>query len=61
MAPNTSRDLPGAKPRKDEERVTQEATINDAGETDRKDRDLVQGEGGTIDLPVNPGDMSNDD
>jgi hypothetical protein len=56
-----SRDLPGKQPRKDEERDTQEAIIKDADETDGKDRDLVHGDSGTIDLPVKPGDISKDD
>jgi hypothetical protein len=58
VAPRTSRDLPGTRPHKDEERDTQVAIINDADKTDGKDRDLVHGDGGTIDLPVKPGDMS---
>jgi hypothetical protein len=61
MAPKTSRDLPGTKPRKDEERDTQDAIVEDADKTDGRDRDLVHGDGGTIDLPVKPGDMSKDD
>ena len=56
MTPTTSRDLPGNRPRKDTERDEQEAIIKDADKTDGKDRDLVHGEGGTIDLPVKPGD-----
>ena len=60
MAPNTSRDLPSSKPRKDEERDTKNAIIKDADKTDGKDRDLVHGDGGTIDLPVKPADMSKD-
>jgi hypothetical protein len=61
MAPNTSRNLPGTKPRRDEERDTQEAIIEDADKTDGTDRDLVHGDGGTIDLPVQPKDLSKDD
>jgi hypothetical protein len=61
MAPNTSRNLPGTKPRRDEERGTQEAIIEDADKTDGTDRDLVHGDGGTIDLPVQPKDLSKDD
>ena len=57
----TSRDLPGQKPRKDESRETQKAIVEDADKTEGEDRDLVHGDGGTIDLPVNPGDMSIDD
>jgi hypothetical protein len=61
MGPKTSRDLPGPKPRKEEEREIQNAVVEDADESDVKDRDLVHGEGGTLDLPVKPGDMSKDD
>jgi hypothetical protein len=61
MVANTSRDLPGTKPRHDKQRDTQEAIIEDADKTEGKDRDLVHGEGGTIDLPTKPGDMSKDD
>jgi hypothetical protein len=61
MTPNTSRDLPGLKPHKDTERDTQNAIIKDADKTDGKDRDLVHGDGGTIDLPVKPDDISKDD
>ena len=57
----SSRDLPGAKPRIDKERNTQGAIIEDAGETVDRDRDLVHGDGGTIDLPTKPGDLSKDD
>jgi hypothetical protein len=60
MTPNTSRDLPDTKPHKDEERDTQNAIIKDADKTDGKDRDLVHGDGGTIDLPVKPDDISKD-
>jgi hypothetical protein len=61
MAPNTSRNLPGTKPRRDDERETQEAIIEDADKTDGTDRDLVHGDGGTIDLPVQPKGLSKDD
>jgi hypothetical protein len=49
MAPRTSRDLPGTRPHKDEERDTHDAIIKDADKTDGKDRELVPGDG-TIDL-----------
>jgi hypothetical protein len=39
----------------------QEAVIEDAGETEDRNRDLVHGDGGTIDLPTKPGDLSKDD
>jgi hypothetical protein len=57
----TSRYLPGQKPRIDKERNTREAIAEDAGETEDKGRDLVHGDGGTIDLPTKPGDLSKDD
>jgi len=53
--------MPAPKPRKEEEREMQNAVVEDADENDVKDRDLVHGEGGTLDLPVKPGDMSKDD
>lgn len=59
--PATSRDLPGPKPRNDSERDTRQAVIEDADENDGGDRDLVHGDGGTLELPVKPGDMSKDD
>lgn len=59
--PKTSRDLPGPQPRIDKARETQEAIIEDAGETEDNGRDLVHGDGGTIDLPTKPGDLSKDD
>ena len=58
-APKTARDLPGAKPRKDTARETQDAIIENIDATD--DRDLAHGEGGTIDLPRTPRDLSQDD
>jgi hypothetical protein len=57
----TSRDIPGAPPRKDKEAETRKAVIQDAPESDGKDRDLVHGDGGTLDMPVKPGDISKDD
>lgn len=59
--PKTSRDLPASKPRIDKERETQDAIIEDAGETGDDERDLVHGDGGTIDLPTKPGDLAKDD
>jgi hypothetical protein len=61
MAPRTSRDLPATRPHKDEERGTHDAIVKDADKADGKDRDLVHGDGGTIDLPVKPSDMSKGD
>ena len=57
----TSRDLPGPKPRIDKTRETREAAIADAGETDGNGRDLVHGDGGTIEVPAKPGDLAKDD
>ena len=48
------------EPRSDKPRETQDANIEDAGTGDG-DRDLVHGEGGAIDLPAKPGDLSKDD
>jgi hypothetical protein len=39
-----------SKPRKDEERETRQAIIEDAGKTEGKDRDLVHCDGGTLGL-----------
>lgn len=61
MTQKTSHNLPGPKPRKDKDRDRQEAVIEDAGETEDNSRDLVHGDGGTIDLPTKPGDLSKDD
>ncbi|MGR4931608.1 hypothetical protein BSZ21_08110 [Bradyrhizobium canariense] len=55
---NTSPNLPGRKPRSDKERDALEAVVEDAGD---KDCDLVNGEGGPIDLPTKPGHLSKDD
>jgi hypothetical protein len=58
---DTLRNLTGPKPRIDKERDTQETVVEDPGDTDNNDRDLAHGEGGTIDLPTSPGDLSKDD
>jgi hypothetical protein len=57
----TSRDIPGLAPRKDKEAEAQKAVIQDAAQYDGKDRNLVHGDGGTLDMPVKPGDISKDD
>jgi len=44
-----------------EERDAQQAIIEVADKSDGKDRDLVHGDGRTIDLPVKPGNVSKDD
>lgn len=60
MAPKSSRELPSSS-RKDKERDLQEAIVADADENDGKDRDLVHGDGGTINIPTKPEDLSKDD
>ena len=62
----TSRSPAGAgrrnhKPHTDKAREMHEAIVEDAGATEDRGRDLAQGEGGTIDLPTKPGDLSKDD
>jgi hypothetical protein len=52
--------MPASKPRKDEERETRQAIIEDADKTEGKDRDLVHGDGGTLGLG-RPEDLSHDD
>jgi len=48
--PKSSRDLDGPKPRRDERRETDEAIIEDADETEGRERDRVHGDGGEIGL-----------
>ena len=52
--------MPASKPKKDEERETRQAIIEDADKTEGKDRDLVHGDGGTLGLG-RPEDLSHDD
>jgi hypothetical protein len=47
--------------RRDKERETRKPIIEDADQNGGKDRDLVHGDGGTLELPVKPGDISKDD
>ena len=66
ISQETSRNLAGAGPRSEQKPRGEEARdkreiIEDAGETVDADRDLAHGEGGTIDLPTKPGDLSKDD
>jgi hypothetical protein len=42
--------MPPSEPRKDEERETREAVVQDADKTEGKDRDLLHGDGGTLGL-----------
>jgi hypothetical protein len=55
----SSRKIPGPKPRT--RREAQEAVIEDAPETGDRDRDLVHGEGGSIGIPTQRRDLSQDD
>lgn len=61
MPQKTARNLPEPAPRKDHERDMREAIIADADKTEDGDRDLVHGDGGTLDIPTKPGDLSRDD
>lgn len=49
------------KTRIEAERAAQQAISEGADATADDGRDLSHGEGGTIDLPTKPGDMSKDD
>jgi hypothetical protein len=60
MRSKSSRDLSGAV-RKDTERETREAVIEDGDKTDVADRDLIHGDGGTIEIPTKPADLNRDD
>jgi len=51
----------GPPPRKDKARELRQAVIEDADKSDGRDRDLEHGEGGTLELPSKPGDLSQDD
>jgi hypothetical protein len=50
MDPKTSRDLPGAAPRHDDERDQQKAVIKDADKSDGRDREDIHGDGEEIGL-----------
>jgi hypothetical protein len=52
--------MPPSKPRKDEERKTRQAIVEDADNTEGKNRDLVHGDGGTLGLGKLE-DLSHDD
>jgi hypothetical protein len=49
------------KPPLDKPRKGQNSISNESAETADSGRDLAHGEGGTIDLPTGPGDLSRDD
>ena len=53
-------DVPPSEPRRDRERDTQQAIVEDADENDGKDRDLVHGDGGTLGLGKGE-DLNHDD
>lgn len=59
VSPGTSRHLPKPTPRFDKEHSTK--VVEDAAETEDDGRDLAHGEGGSIDLPTQPGDLAKDD
>lgn len=58
-APKPSRNNAGDTPNI-REGASQETIIEGSEELKDECRDLVRGEGGTIDLPTNPGDLSRD-
>ncbi|MEY9186319.1 hypothetical protein [Bradyrhizobium sp. USDA 313] len=60
-SPGTSRHLPKSASRINEERPTQHVIVEDTNETADDGRDLAHGEGGSIDLPTQPGDLAKDD
>ncbi|MFT4115070.1 hypothetical protein [Bradyrhizobium sp.] len=45
----------------EKERDAQNMEIENAGDPEDTGRDLVHGDGGAIDLPTKPGDLSQDD
>lgn len=59
--PKSSHDLPKSAVRKDKARALREAVIADADKTDVADRDLEHGDGGTLDMPTKPSDLTHDD
>jgi hypothetical protein len=61
MPPKSSNDLLQSPPRKDAAREMQDAIVEDADKTEGADRDLVHGDGGTLDLPTGPEDLNHDD
>ena len=61
MTPKNSQSLKETKSRTDQRPKMQEPLIENAGQTEGEDRDLVHGDGGAIDIPVTSADMSKDD
>lgn len=59
--PNPSRNKSGAIPNIDRKGASQESIVEESEEFKDGGRDLVHGEGGTIDLPTKHADLSRDD
>ena len=59
--PKSSHDLPKSAVRKHKDRDLREAVIADPDRTDVAGRDLEHGDGGTLDMPTKPSDLSHDD
>lgn len=60
-APKTSGEQRAAKPRNGTGLQTEDAIVEDADNNGGSDRDLVRGEGGTVEIPDSPRDLSKDD
>ena len=56
-----SHDVPKSAVGKDKARSLREALIADSDKTDVAGRDLEHGDGGTLDIPTKPSDLSHDD
>ncbi|MEO5759580.1 MAG: hypothetical protein ABIQ51_22320 [Mesorhizobium sp.] len=55
MEPKSSRDMPGAKPRKDTDRETGEAVVKTPDKTNDWDWDQVHGDGHTVGIKPEKG------
>lgn len=55
MGPKSSRDMPGPKPRKDQDTDAREAVVKTPAKTNDWDRELVHGDGDTIGIEAKPG------
>lgn len=55
MAPKSSRDMPGPKPRKDTDRDAREAVVKTPDKTNDWDRNQVHGDGDTIGIEPEQG------
>ncbi|MHB0768797.1 hypothetical protein [Bradyrhizobium sp. 5.13L] len=60
-SPARSRAPPRPQPRGDKEHDARDAIVESAGESEDDGRDLVRGDGGSIDIPIKPGDLAKDD